>query len=97
MQALTDNRRTIVRSRMIEFQAQAAQARLASTARAGHAPGGLRRRFGRRLVAVGAALARDGLVEGTGEPIARVARATRPVNPYTDPCLDIRSPLGRPL
>jgi hypothetical protein len=97
MQAQTSLRMTIVRSRIEEWQADAAQSRLATLARAANRTPSLRRRLGRRLVAVGAAIARDGLVEGTGEPIARVTDAARTLNPYTDPCIDIRSGLGRAL
>ena len=97
MQSHTSLQMTIVRSRMSEWQAEATQARLATLARSA-APGtGIRRRLGRRLVAVGAALAREGLVEGTGEPISRMADAARVMNPYTDPCIDVRSGLGRAL
>jgi hypothetical protein len=96
MQAQTSIQMTIVRSRMIELQAEAAQSRLASTARAASG-GGFRRWLGGRLVAAGAAIARDGLVEGTGEPISRVVGVARPVNPYDDPCIDVRSGLGRAL
>jgi hypothetical protein len=88
---------TIVRSRIGEWQAEAAQSRLATQARAANHTPSLRRRIGRRLVAVGAAIARDGLVEGTGEPIARVTDAARTLHPYTDPCIDVRSGLGRAL
>jgi hypothetical protein len=107
MQGRTDLQTALVRSRMMEREAEAARDRLAAAARAnGRTPVGdrLRRWLGWRLVLAGAAIARggtgsrlgggaigrDGLVEGSGEPIARTsAAAARP-----DPCLDAESTLG---
>ncbi|HEU0235149.1 MAG TPA: hypothetical protein VFR14_01775 [Candidatus Limnocylindrales bacterium] len=106
MQGPIDLQATLVRSRMAEREAEAAADRLAAQARGGRPNGdGIRRWLGRRLVLAGAAIARDGLVEGSGEPIARgvgrasgttpaprtggTTAATRP-----DPCFDAESTLG---
>ena len=100
MQGHTDLQTALVRSRIIEREAEAARERLAVAAQAhDRTPVGdrLRSWLGWRLVLAGAAIARDGtatardgLVEGSGEPIARTSPAvTRP-----DPCLDGESTLG---
>ena len=95
MQGPIDLQATLVRSRMIEREAEAARERLARHAQGGNSVGGtVRRWLGWKLVVAGAAIARDGLVEGSGEPIARAVdgatlAATRP-----DPCFDAESTVG---
>lgn len=67
-----------------ERHAEAAEARLAASL---HGPvfGGLRRRVGRGFVLAGAAIAREGLVDGSGEPLA--VRAAQPrMSP--EPCAE---------
>ena len=65
-------------------QAEAAEARLAATVTRS-AFGTLRRRLGRGFVLAGAAIAREGLVDGSGEPLA--APAARPTL-EREPCRD---------
>jgi hypothetical protein len=95
MQGPIDLQAALVRSRMAELEGEAARERLAAQVRGGLPIGdGLRRWLGRRLVLAGAAIARDGLIEGSGEPIARAAHGAAPTTTRPDPCFDAESTLG---
>jgi hypothetical protein len=66
---------TVVAGLIRERQAEASEVRLAATIQ--RPPfAALRRRVGRGFVLAGAAIAREGLVDGSGEPLA--VRAAQP-------------------
>jgi len=90
-----DLRTTLVRSRMAELEAEAARERLAAQVHDRLPIGeGLRRWLGRRLVLAGSAIARDGLVEGSGEPIAQAVSGASPATARPDPCFDAEPTMG---
>lgn len=106
MQGQTDLQTTLVRSRIIEREAEAARERLAQAAREhrrGPLGDGLRRWLGWRLVLAGAAIARDDSeVRRDGSAVGRdglvegsgepIARTAAAAPP--DPCHETGSTLG---
>jgi hypothetical protein len=85
----TELQTALVRFLLTERRADAAREGLArqGVPRDRH-PAGIRSRIGRRLIAAGAAIAREGLVEDSGEPIAHTMGSPSLSAGRPDPCLD---------